>query len=171
MTSAPLLSRAAIAFGANLGDTVATLNNAIAVLAQHPNITLISRSSWYQTAAIGPPQPDYINGCIVIETDLEPQELLTLLLTIEDQFGRVRQERWGARTLDLDLLLYDDRTLFTPHLELPHPRMTIRAFVLVPLAEIAPAWIDPISGRSIEQLVQMVDCSEVQRFPRVTDAC
>ena len=171
MTSIPILSRAAIALGANLGDTVATLNSTIAVLAQHPNITLISRSSWYQTAAVGPPQPNYINGCIVIETDLEPQELLTLLLTIEDQFGRVRQERWGARTLDLDLLLYGDRTLSTPHLELPHPRMAIRAFVLVPLAEIAPAWIDPISGRSIEQLVQMVDCSEVQRFPRVTDAC
>jgi len=171
MTSIPILSRAAIALGANLGDTVATLNSAIAVLAQHPNITLISRSSWYQTAAVGPPQPNYINGCIVIETDLEPQELLTLLLTIEDQFGRVRQERWGARTLDLDLLLYGDRTLSTPHLELPHARMAIRAFVLVPLAEIAPAWIDPISGRSIEQLVQMVDCSEVQRFPRVTDAC
>ncbi len=171
MTSAPILNRAAIALGANLGDTVATLNSAIAVIAQHPAITLISRSSWYQTAAVGPPQPDYINGCIVIETELEPQELMTLLLTIEDQFGRVRQERWGARTLDLDLLLYGDRTLSTPHLELPHPRMTIRAFVLVPLAEIAPAWIDPISGRSIEQLVQMVDCSEVQRFPRVTDVC
>jgi 2-amino-4-hydroxy-6-hydroxymethyldihydropteridine diphosphokinase len=171
MTSIPIFNRAAIALGANLGDTVATLNSTIAVLAQYPCITLISRSSWYQTAAIGPPQPDYINGCVVIETDLEPQELLTLLLTIEDQFGRVRQERWGARTLDLDLLLYGDRTLSTPHLELPHPRMTTRAFVLVPLAEIAPAWIDPISGRSIEQLVQMVDCSKVQRFPRVTDAC
>jgi 2-amino-4-hydroxy-6-hydroxymethyldihydropteridine diphosphokinase len=171
MTSAPILNRAAIALGANLGDTVATLNSAIAVLAQHPNITLISRSSWYQTAAVGPPQPDYINGCIVIETELEPQELLTLLLTIEDQFGRVRQERWGARTLDLDLLLYSDRTLSTPHLELPHPRMAIRAFVLVPLAEIAPTWIDPISSRSIEQLVLMVNCTEVQRFPQVTDAC
>ncbi len=171
MTSAPLLNRAAIALGANLGDTVATLNSAIDVLTQHPTISLISRSSWYQTAAVGPPQPDYINGCIVIETELEPQELLTLLLRIEDQFGRVRQERWGARTLDLDLLLYGDRTLSTPHLELPHPRMTIRAFVLVPLAEIAPGWIDPISGRSIEQLVQMVNCTEVQRFPRVTDAC
>ena len=171
MTSAPILNRAAIALGANLGDTVATLNSAIAVLVQHPTISLISRSSWYQTAAVGPPQPDYINGCIVIATELEPQELLTLLLNIEDQFGRVRQERWGARTLDLDLLLYGDRTLSTPQLELPHPRMTIRAFVLVPLAEIAPAWIDPISGRSIEQLVQMVNCSEVQRFPRVTDAC
>ena len=171
MTTAPILSRAAIALGANLGDTVQTLNSAIAVLAEQPTIALIARSSWYQTAAVGPPQPDYINGCVVIETGLEPQELLTLLLITEDQFGRVRQERWGARTLDLDLLLYGDRTLSTPQLELPHPRMSIRAFVLVPLAEIAPTWIDPISGRSIEQLVQMVDCSEVQRFPRVTDAC
>ena len=171
MTTAPILNRAAIALGANLGDTVQTLNSAIAVLAEQPTIALIARSSWYQTAAVGPPQPDYINGCVVIETSLEPQELLTLLLTTENQFGRERRERWGARTLDLDLLLYGDRTLSTPQLELPHPRMSIRAFVLVPLAEIAPTWIDPISGRSIEQLVQMVDCSEVQRFPRVTDAC
>ncbi len=155
-------ARCAIALGSNLGDPLQTLNATIATLTNHPQLRLIRRSSWYLTAAVGPPQPDYLNGCAILETELSPHELLTLLLGIEDQFGRVRTERWGARTLDLDLLLYDDRKLNTEQLELPHPRMTQRAFVLVPLAEIAPDWIDPVSSRSIEQLCQRVDCSGVK---------
>jgi 2-amino-4-hydroxy-6-hydroxymethyldihydropteridine diphosphokinase len=156
------IASCAIALGANLGNPIETLNAAIEVLANHPGLELVGRSSWYQTVAIGPPQPDYMNGCVVLRTTIQPQELMTLLLTIENQFGRVRQERWGARTLDLDLLLYNDQVLKTEHLELPHPRMTQRAFVLVPLAEIAPDWIDPISLRSIEYLCQRVDCSDVK---------
>jgi 2-amino-4-hydroxy-6-hydroxymethyldihydropteridine diphosphokinase len=157
-----LTARCAIALGSNLGNPLETLNAAIETLAHHPQLRLILRSSWYLTAAVGPPQPDYLNGCAILETLLSPHELLTLLLGIEDQFGRVRNERWGARTLDLDLLLYDDRQLNTEQLELPHPRMTQRAFVLVPLAEIAPDWLDPVSSRSIEQLCQRVDCSGVK---------
>jgi 2-amino-4-hydroxy-6-hydroxymethyldihydropteridine diphosphokinase len=155
-------ARCAIALGANLGHPIETLNAAIETLTNHPNLCLLNRSYWYLTAAVGPPQPDYINACITVKTNLPPHELLTLLLAIEDQFGRIRKERWGARTLDLDLLLYDQQILHTEQLELPHPRMNQRAFVLVPLAEIAPDWIDPISLQSIEQLCQMVDCSEVQ---------
>ncbi len=155
-------ARCAIALGSNLGDPLQTLNATIEILAHHPQLQLMGRSSWYLTAAVGPPQPDYLNGCAILETELSPHELLTLLLGIEDRFGRVRTERWGARTLDLDLLLYDDRQLNTERLELPHPRMTQRAFVLVPLAEIAPDWIDPVSSRSIEQLCQRVDCSGVK---------
>ncbi len=155
-------SHCAIALGSNLGNPIATLNAAIETLANHPKLRLISRSSWYLTAAVGPPQPDYLNGCATFETALSPHELLTLLLGIEDQFGRVRSERWGARTLDLDLLLYGDRQLHTEPLELPHPRMSQRAFVLVPLAEIAPDWIDPVSLQSIAQLCQRVDCSGVK---------
>jgi 2-amino-4-hydroxy-6-hydroxymethyldihydropteridine diphosphokinase len=83
-------------------------------------------------------------------------------LQTEAKFGRLRRERWGARTLDLDLLLFDDVRLDTPKLQIPHPRMTERAFVLVPLAEIAPDWIEPISGNAIATLVQTVDCSEVR---------
>jgi 2-amino-4-hydroxy-6-hydroxymethyldihydropteridine diphosphokinase len=157
-----LTARCAIALGSNLGNPLETLNGAIDTLATHPQLRLICRSSWYLTAAIGPPQPDYLNGCATLETQLSPHELLTLLLGIEDQFGRVRNERWGARTLDLDLLLYDDRQITTEGLELPHPRMSQRAFVLVPLAEIASDWIDPVSSRSIQQLCQMVDCSDVK---------
>ncbi len=162
MKALPNCSRCAIALGANLGNPIETLNGAIDTLSNHPQISLIARSSWYVTVAVGPPQPDYINACITLETNIPPHELMTLLLKVEDQFGRVRHERWGPRTLDLDLLVYDDEILQTEHLQLPHPRMIQRAFVLVPLAEIAPDWIDPISLQSIEQLRQMVDCSEVQ---------
>jgi 2-amino-4-hydroxy-6-hydroxymethyldihydropteridine diphosphokinase len=92
---------------------------------------------------------------------LSPQKLLDTLLNIEQEFGRVRQKHWGPRTLDLDILLFDDLILETPDLQIPHPRMTQRAFVLVPLAEIAPDWIEPVSREPISQLLQKLDCSNV----------
>lgn len=152
----------AIALGSNLGDSLTTLENTLKILAQTPKVTLKSHSSWYKTAPVGPPQPDYLNGCAVLEVQLTPEEVLKTLLDIEQQFGRLRWERWGPRTLDLDLLLYDDLILDTPNLQIPHPRMQERAFVLVPLAEIAPHWIDPVSKIAIAQLVNKVDCSGVR---------
>jgi 2-amino-4-hydroxy-6-hydroxymethyldihydropteridine diphosphokinase len=96
-------------------------------------------SSLYRTAPVGEPdQPDFINAVVQIETALDPLEVLDALLAIERRHGRVRSRRNAPRTLDLDLLLYDDRTIDTPGLQLPHPRMHERAFVLLPLAEIAP---------------------------------
>jgi len=154
----------AIALGSNLGDSRTILENALKTLGNTLGITLKAQSSWYQTAPVGPPQPDYLNGCALLEVQLTPQELLETLLKIEVQFGRVRQERWGPRILDLDLLLFDDLILETHALQLPHPRMTERAFVLVPLAEIAPNWVEPVSGKAIAQLVQRVDCSGVRRL-------
>jgi 2-amino-4-hydroxy-6-hydroxymethyldihydropteridine diphosphokinase len=155
---------AAIALGSNLGDSHATLTAALQQLAETPGIKVKARSSWYQTAAVGPPQPDYLNGCAVLAVKHEPLALLEILLRVENQFGRVRRERWGPRTLDLDLLLYDDLILTTPTLELPHPRMGERAFVLVPLAEIAPDWIEPVSGDAIADLVKTVDCTGVHQL-------
>lgn len=151
----------AIALGSNLGDCLATLEAATAELAASPGIQLQAKSSWYITKAVGPPQPDYLNGCIILKVEINPHELLQTLLAIEQKFGRVRQEKWGARSLDLDLLLYDDLIIDTPNLQVPHPRMQERAFVLVPLAEIAPDWVDPISGFVIRDLVKKVDCSDV----------
>jgi 2-amino-4-hydroxy-6-hydroxymethyldihydropteridine diphosphokinase len=90
-----------------------------------------------------------LNGCATLQTSLEPLDLLSFLHSIEAEFGRVRQEIWGARTLDLDLLLYDDLIIDLPTLQVPHPRMIERAFVLVPLSEIAPDAIEPRSGQSI----------------------
>ncbi len=154
----------AIALGSNLGDSCAILAEALVTLDQTPGIAVQARSSWYQTRAVGPLQPDYINGCTLLQVQLTPQLLLETLLGIEAKFGRVRQQRWGPRSLDLDLLLYDDLILDTPTLVLPHPRMRERAFVLVPLAEIAPNWVEPVSGKAIAELVQAVDCSGVLQF-------
>ncbi|MEQ8756668.1 MAG: 2-amino-4-hydroxy-6-hydroxymethyldihydropteridine diphosphokinase [Coleofasciculus sp. G1-WW12-02] len=151
----------AIALGSNLGDSSAILEAAIVMLAKTPGITVTSQSSWYQTAPVGPPQPDYLNGCVIIDVQLTPQDLLQTTLSIEKQFGRERPERWGPRTLDLDILLFDNLIIDTPTLQIPHPRMSERAFVLVPLAEIAPDWLEPVSGCAIAQLVQRVDCSGV----------
>lgn len=156
--------RSAIALGSNLGDSRTILANAVSILAQTPGITSEACSSWYQTKAVGPPQPDYINGCALFQVQLTPEALLETLLGVEAQFGRLRGERWGPRTLDLDLLLFGDLILETPNLKVPHPCMRERAFVLVPLAEIAPDWIDPVSGKAIAELVQAVDCSEVRRI-------
>lgn len=153
--------RCAIALGSNLGDSLSILEQALKTIAQTPKITLDSYSSWYQTAPIGPPQPDYLNGCALLSVQLSPEALLDTLLAIERQFGRIRVERCGPRTLDLDLILYEDLILETPKLQIPHPRFRDRAFVLVPLAEIAPHWLDPVSSNAIAQLLEAVDCSGV----------
>ena len=160
----PQSKRCAIALGSNLGDSCTILAAALQTLAQTPDICLQASSSLYQTQAVGPPQPDFINACALPQVQQPPQSLLATLLRTEAQFGRVRGERWGPRSLDLDLLLYDDLILDTPTLTLPHPRLRSRAFVLVPLAEIAPDWIEPVSGEAIVELVKAVDCSGVKKI-------
>jgi 2-amino-4-hydroxy-6-hydroxymethyldihydropteridine diphosphokinase len=152
----------AIGLGSNLGDSKAILTGAIERLKIHPQIELLIVSSWYLTAPIGPPQPDYVNGCATIETSLTPLDLLSVLQSIETEFGRVRQEVWGARTLDLDLLLYGDRVIDLPTLQIPHPHMCDRAFVLIPLSEIAPDRIEPRSGESIATLAEKVEYTSVK---------
>jgi 2-amino-4-hydroxy-6-hydroxymethyldihydropteridine diphosphokinase len=154
----------AIALGGNLGNPRKTLEAALLTLDAWPGVRVERCSAWYHTAAIGPPQPDYLNGCAILRTSLPPVDLLHTLLAIETQFGRVRRERWGPRTLDLDLLLFDDVILATPELTLPHPRMVQRAFVLIPLAEIAADWREPITGRSIRDLAGQVDPAGVCRL-------
>ena len=156
----------AIGMGSNLGESLDTLKNAIQTLDEIPGINLITYSNWYRTKPIGPPQPDYINGCALLKVELTPHNLLEILLEVEQKFKRVRLEHWGPRTLDLDLILYDDLILDTPNLQIPHPRMRERAFVLVPLAEIAPDWIDPVSGQTIVKLLEVVECSGVSKLEK-----
>lgn len=160
------MANCAIALGSNLGNSLDILENALTAIASTPGIEIKHTSSWYQTKPVGniEPQPDYLNGCAVLEVAQNPPELLTLLQATEIQFGRVRTERWSARTLDLDLLLYDDLILNTPDLIIPHPRMHERAFVLVPLAEIAPNWIEPVSKVKIAQLLKSVNTSGVKPY-------
>lgn len=154
----------AIALGSNLGDSRTILDQALTQLQEYPGITLVQTSSLYKTDPVGPPQPDYLNACAILDTYLEPLDLLYTLQQVEQSFGRVRDERWGPRTLDLDLLLFGDRILMTEELEIPHPRMRDRAFVLVPLAEIAGHWIDPVSQQAIADLVRQVDQCGVRRL-------
>jgi 2-amino-4-hydroxy-6-hydroxymethyldihydropteridine diphosphokinase len=158
------LYKCAIALGSNLGDSLGILNSAIDKITTSPQIELIAVSSWYCTTPIGPPQPDYLNGCAIVWTSLTAKEFLNTLHAIEAKFGRVREEVWGARTLDLDLLLYDDDIIDTPDLQVPHPRMTERGFVMFPLAEIAPDAIEPKSGESILALRNKLECSGVELF-------
>jgi len=158
----------AIALGSNLGDSQLILESALETLDRSVGISVEKRSHWYQTKAVtlpdSLPQPNYLNGCALLKTTLTPDQLLQTLLSIETQFGRIRQAQWAPRTLDLDLLLFNDVILNTTHLKIPHPRMSDRAFVLVPLAEIAPDWIEPISGQAIAQLAQLLDPSDLKKL-------
>ncbi|MGF1542217.1 MAG: 2-amino-4-hydroxy-6-hydroxymethyldihydropteridine diphosphokinase [Pleurocapsa sp.] len=160
------MSKCAIALGSNLGNSLDILENSLTVLANIPGIEIKNTSSWYQTKPVGniAPQSDYLNGCALLEVAQKPRELLTILQDTEVQFGRVRREKYSARTLDLDLLLYDDLILDSLKLTIPHPRMPERAFVLVPLAEIAPNWIEPVSGVAIAKLLRLVDTSGVKPY-------
>jgi 2-amino-4-hydroxy-6-hydroxymethyldihydropteridine diphosphokinase len=158
----------AIALGSNLGDSQQILGAALRQLDADAQIEVVACSQFYRTAPVGPPQPDYLNCCALLQTSLTPAVLLRRLLAVETAFGRVRRQRWGPRLLDLDLLLFGDWVIETPTLQVPHPRMRERAFVLVPLAEIAPDWIEPVSGKAISQLNQQVDPSGVYRLAAQT---
>ena len=127
-----------IALGANLGDPVASLHQALDDLAGLPGVTLVKQSSLYRTAPMASCGPDYVNAVVEIATSLAAPELLLKLQALEQAAGRERAYRNAPRTLDLDILTYGDARIDSPKLCIPHPRMTERAFVLVPLAEIAP---------------------------------
>ncbi|MEH6567537.1 MAG: 2-amino-4-hydroxy-6-hydroxymethyldihydropteridine diphosphokinase [Halioglobus sp.] len=132
------MSRAYIALGSNLNHPAEQLRLAVTTIDTWDEATVDCASHMYRSKAVGPgEQPDYLNAVVSITTSLIPTALLEKLQTLENNQGRVRQERWGARTLDLDILLYDEQRIDSETLELPHPRMKERNFVLYPLAEIA----------------------------------
>lgn len=129
--------QALIGMGANLGDRFATLSAAIQRLTTNPSVGKVECSSFYETDPVGEiAQPLFLNLVVGVETSLSPEELLETLMTVEREFGRVRKDRWGPRTLDLDLLVYEGETRDSTSLQLPHPRMLERGFVVVPLKEL-----------------------------------
>lgn len=143
-----------IALGANLGDLGETLTQAVDQLASDPDFTLEARSQLLVTKPVGGPsgQPDYLNSAAKFSTSLSPDEVHQKLIDVEQSHGRVRIQRWGARKLDLDLLLYDQQTIETPQLTIPHPRMSFRRFVMQPAAEVAGEMLHPELDATIGQL-------------------
>lgn len=164
------MSTVYIALGANLGNPMAQLTSAVAAFDTLPASRLLRRSSWYRSRAIGPgEQDDYINGVAMLETRLSPASLLLALKQLEQSNGRVQAERWAARPLDLDILLYDNLQLDSEDLQIPHPRMTGRNFVLVPLYELAPGLVLP-DGSSLADLVDNVGKEGLWRLPEAGGA-
>jgi 2-amino-4-hydroxy-6-hydroxymethyldihydropteridine diphosphokinase len=149
------MSRCLIGLGSNQGNRRETLDRAVAAIGTHPAVQLLGQSRWHETRPVGGPprQPAFLNGAVLVETSLEPQALLQLLRTIETHTGRSRLERWGPRTLDLDLLLFDDLVLDTRELVVPHPRMAWRRFVLEPAAEVAGPMLHPVIGCTVRELL------------------
>lgn len=147
--------RAYVGLGANLGDREATIRRAVALVDELTDVAVVGVSSLRDTEPWGPvEQPRYLNGAVAVETDLPPRELLDALLDVERRLGRARddEERWGPRTIDLDLLLYGHLVLDEPGLDVPHPRLHERRFALEPLAELAPDALVPGRGTAAELL-------------------
>jgi 2-amino-4-hydroxy-6-hydroxymethyldihydropteridine diphosphokinase len=151
------VTRAAIALGANLGDRAATVLSATRAVADLAGVELVALSAVYETDPVGGPegQPPFLNAVLVVETGLTAGELLDALHRIEDAHGRVREVRWGPRTLDLDLLAFGEVVSTDPALTLPHPRAHERAFVLVPWADADPSFDVPGLGTVAELLGQL----------------
>jgi 2-amino-4-hydroxy-6-hydroxymethyldihydropteridine diphosphokinase len=161
------MAEALLGLGGNLGDVRDTLDRAIATFCDDAAVRLLARSADYRTPPWGrTDQPPFINCAITVETALPPRALLQRALDVERAFGRHRAdgERWGPRTLDIDILVYDDVTLDEPDLVLPHPRLLERAFVLVPLAEIRPDLT--VHGVRVAEALERTDTMGIERLPQ-----
>lgn len=155
------INLAYIALGTNLGNRLDNLTQALELLQKEAGAKIIAVSAIYETAPVGgPDQEPFLNACAILETALSPTKLLIGMLTIENNLGRVRKERWGPRVIDLDLLIYNEVRMNTPLLELPHPRLSERDFVLVPLADIAPALIVPGLSKKVADLLAVRPATE-----------
>ncbi|HWP25979.1 MAG TPA: 2-amino-4-hydroxy-6-hydroxymethyldihydropteridine diphosphokinase [Xanthobacteraceae bacterium] len=160
------MAEALLALGGNVGDVRATLDRAVALLCDGAKVRLLSRSSDYRTPPWGvEDQPPFVNLCIAVATELPARALFARAQEIERALGRDRskERRWGPRPIDIDLLAYDDLALAEPDLTLPHPRLFERAFVLVPLAEIAPERV--IAGIRVKDALAKVDRTGIARLP------
>lgn len=167
-TTADKPVRAFIALGANLGEPLAQLDSATAAINQHPQIVCLRMSRVYGSKPHGPQdQPDFTNAVLEINTTLSAEQLLDVLQEIEQQHGRVRHEHWGARTLDLDILLFGNQIIATPRLTIPHPRAGEREFVIQPLADLDDKLNIPNQG-NVGQLLQQLPIETMEIIRDVT---
>jgi 2-amino-4-hydroxy-6-hydroxymethyldihydropteridine diphosphokinase len=160
------VAEALVALGGNLGDVRDTIDRAVATFCDDQEVRLIARSSDYRTLPWGvEDQPVFVNACIAVETRLTPRALLARAQAVERTLGRERskERRWGPRQIDIDLIAYEDVALQDPDLTLPHPQLFTRAFVLVPLAEIAPERL--IAGRRVRDALAQLNASSVEKLP------
>lgn len=160
------IAHAYLALGGNVGNSRAILDRAVQLLCDGKDVRLTARSSDYATPPWGfKYQPPFINLCIAVDTTLSPRDLLVRAQEVEIKLGRDRahEKRWGPRTADIDIIVYDDLTLDEPGLILPHPRLFERAFVLLPLAEIAGDRV--ISGQKLGEALTKVDATGIERLP------
>jgi len=152
-----------LALGTNLGDRPANLRAAIAALP--PSIVVRQSSPVYETPPWGlTDQPAFLNMAVKAETRLEPAALLATLKRIEQELGRTPTVRWGPRVIDMDILFYDDLVIETPEATIPHPRLHERAFVLVPLAELAPDFVHPVLGKTVAEMLAECDTSGIKQY-------
>ena len=155
--------RAYLGLGGNLGDPADAMGSALRMLDADPLTEVVSVSSLYRTPPWGKTdQPDFLNATAEVLTSHSPRELLDLCLEAEQKLKRVRQERWGPRLIDIDILVFGDRTVNEEGLEIPHPRMLERAFVLAPLAEIAPDFV--AGGRTLKEHLAALDTAGIERL-------
>lgn len=146
------MTRVALALGSNLGDRLGNLRKALRMLKLN-GIEIVKSSDIFETKPVGPQdQGRFLNACIIINSNLSPHSLLALLKEIEHKIGRKKREKWGPREIDLDILLYGDKIISEKDLIIPHPEFPERAFVLLPLEQIASGWVHPINGKSIREL-------------------
>ena len=164
------MERIYIGMGSNLADPAEQLRNAVEAIAQLPNSVFVGVSAFYQSDSLLPGPPRYTHAVATIETHMAPLELLDALQAIENDQGRERLERWGPRTLDLDILLFGNQLIDEPRLKVPHYHMHARPFVLYPLAELAPASLKLADGRSLEQLLKDCPFVGLERLPGLAES-
>lgn len=152
------MPRCLISLGANLGDPLASMTQALYWLEKSFGKSTVTASRFYRTPAIGGPgnQQEFLNAVVAVETNHSPWDVWHIIRDVESRMGRTRNLRWEARAIDVDVLLYEDQRIWTPHFKIPHPRMAMRRFVLEPALEVAADWIEPVTGWRLDRLFEHI---------------